>query len=101
MDARWRAGAASAQDRHVGRAVLATLATVTIVIGATACSENDAQGRQAPDLIELESQVAQLRLEVQNLREEVRSLREELATSTPSTVPGTTGAGGTTSTTER
>jgi uncharacterized coiled-coil protein SlyX len=103
MDARWRAAAPSAQDRRVRRAVLATLAIVTIVIGPTACSENDAQGRQEPDLTELESQVAQLRLEVQNLREEVRTLREELASSAPSTVPGTgtTAAGGTTSTTAR
>lgn len=64
------------------RSVLLVAALGVLGMGTTACSDGDTQGRQDPDLNEVESQVAQLRLEVQSLRREVQSLRDAVPTTT-------------------
>ena len=86
MSTGWRDEAPRAHHRHVStswvRRVLVVLALGSIGFGAAACGGGDAQGRRDPDLSEVESQVAQLRLEVQSLRREIAALREEVATVT-------------------
>lgn len=84
----WRVDGRAAHHRVVQqtprRIAVVALVLGSIAFGASACGGGDTQGRKEPDLNDVESQVAQLRLEVQTLRQEVRSLQE-------SVVPTTTG----------
>lgn len=97
----WRAGGRRPHHRAVRRTFRRTLALgltlATLSVGTAACGGgDDVQGRQEPDLSEVESQVAQLRLEVQTLRREVQSLREAVPTTT--TLAATDAAPATTTT---
>jgi hypothetical protein len=85
----WRGGPRRADDRSVRSIVrrsLVAVALAALALGAAACgSGGDTQGRQEPELSDVEAQVAQLRLEVQSLRQEVKSLRESVPTTTTTT----------------
>lgn len=76
----------------LARRVVATIALGTCAVGLVACGGGDAQGRQEPELREVESQVSRLRLEVQNLRRELATLRAQVGavTTTPPRVSTTT-----------
>ena len=73
---------------NVRRIVAIGLTVAGLALGLAACGDGDTQGRQDPDLSDVESQVAQLRLEVQSLRRELQALRESVPTTT--TLPTTT-----------
>lgn len=81
----WLPAAPPAHDRPVRRALAAVVVCAGLVVALGACSDGDSQGRQGPELRDLESKVSQLRLEVQHLREEVQSLRDEVASVVPTT----------------
>ena len=93
----WRGRPAGAHHRGVRatlpRRLAVTVALTACLLGLAACSNGDTQGRQEPDVAEVEAQVAQLRLEVQNLRREIATLRDQVGTVT------TTGPSGDTTTT--
>lgn len=92
--ARWRGWWCGAHDRPVSRSVprRARILIALAVLPLAACSGGDRQGRQEPDLGELEAQIAQLRLEVQSLRREVGRLRTAVdpvtGSVTTTTLPG-------------
>jgi hypothetical protein len=75
------------------RRLALTVALAGCLVGMAACSNGGTQGRQEPDVAEVEAQVAQLRLEVQNLRREIATLRDQVGTVTttaPAEVTATT-----------
>lgn len=63
---------------------------VALTVGAAACGGGDTQGRQEPELSEVEAQVAQLRLEVQSLRRELAELQATTTTTLASATSTTT-----------
>jgi outer membrane murein-binding lipoprotein Lpp len=77
-------------DRPRRRIVALVAVLATLALGASACGDGDDQGRIAPELEEVEAQVAQLRLEVQTLRRELQALRGATTEDTSPTVITTT-----------